>query len=211
MLIRIGGETQSAMDFLGLKQYPFSSKDISKCFRLAAKVHHPDYGGTNENMRKVLMFYKKIKHLAIDSIDKGVEVFEELENTDIFDLFDNQKCPQCNGNKTILKYYEVWKETCPKCDGKGIVELKCKYCNDGKFTLRSGRIIECRSCKGTGKFTPRCNVCHGSGFTGQYNRHSMNFYTTKTREETCPNCKGKGFIRVKVNPFNPVIPKGAVL
>jgi len=168
-------------------------------------------------MIKVLAAYKALKHLAINintDIDDGVTIIEEMESDDIFQMFENKQCTTCGGSGERYVYSDS-QYVCRKCRGNKIVTLACKYCKKGKFTLRNGRIVECRACKGSGLFTPICNLCYGTGTTtdGYSFWDNLRFYRKPQKEKvvTCPSCNGKGTIRVKINPFNPVIPKGAVL
>jgi len=216
MFIRIGKATQTAMDLLGLKQYPFTSKDLNICFRVSTMANHPDKGGDHNKMIEVISAYKAIKHLAVDVIESGIDPMEELEAKDMFDFYEDHECERCHGTGEIFSYSPD-KEVCSKCRGTGKVVLKCKYCDNGKFTLQSGRIIDCRACKGTGKFMPKCNLCGGTGYLKDYGIYGLgglfaNFHFFIIFEKTkCTDCKGTGKIRVKINPFNPVIPKGAIL
>lgn len=83
----------------------------------------------------------------------------------------------------------------------GKIKVGCKDClGTRKFKQRNGRVVECRRCKGRGWVYITCPKCKDRGAI------TVKARTTKT---PCFNCGTTG--RIKVNPFNPVIPKGAIL
>ena len=98
MLIKIGRATETAMVLLGIKQYPFTPKELTTCFRIAVKTNHPDNGGEHNKMIKVLEAYKTIKHLAINGGNgNGISIIEEMESDDIFEMFTDKECVSCEG------------------------------------------------------------------------------------------------------------------
>jgi len=219
MRIIVGQATEEAMAVLGLEQYPFTTTDLKTCFRSSAKLYHKDKGGSDEKMRKVLEAYKILQHLPIDVVEVGITPIEEVE-ADMFDMFEDKECFDCSGTGKRRIFEDVSGYTCLKCKGSGKARLKCKFCKSGKFTLRNGRIVDCRACTGTGIFAPVCNMCDGNGYveSTDYSFYGIRDFfrhfrhrEPKYREKVCSACKGKGMIRTKLNPFNPVIPKGAVL
>lgn len=225
MRISIGGQTQDAMEVLGIKAYPFTSGELSVKFRHLIKLYHPDKNENNptakEITQKLLDAYQHLKNLVIaSSVDEkqereAIKVFEEDE--DMFTIWDT--CPDCKGSKRVKNKWGVGStEPCPDCDATerrsffsslfirpvrespGVKTLKCKYCKDGKFTQRNGRVVDCRVCEGTGIWKKvTCWTCRGSGIV----------YKESERFDICSKCKGLG--KIKVNPFNPVIRKGAIL
>lgn len=199
MLIRIGDTTREAMDVLGIKGYPFTSKDLTTCFRSMAKANHPDNGGTHERMIATINAYKTLKHLAVDTIEVEDPTLGEMEVNDMFTFYEYKVCQRCDGTGRVYTYIRGGK--CPKCGGSGNrVVARCKFCNDGIFTLRSGRTVPCRACKGTGEFILICTLCRGDGYVKAIHK-----------EVNCQSCGGSGKIKKKIDPFNPVIPKGAIL
>ena len=220
MRISIGERTKEAMAILGIEGYPFSVDELSTNFRSLIKVYHPDKNPSKESENKaksLISAYKHLKNLTVNTfvLDSDKErvrkVFEEDE--DIFTIWD--KCPDCKGSGVVKNLWPLRTiEPCPDCDplmdqdlltgirrSSGIKTLKCKYCKNGKFTQRHGKVVECRVCFGTGIWKKvRCRTCRGSGLVRKKVTNSF---------ITCPTCQGLG--RIKINPFNPVIRKGSVL
>jgi len=188
------------------------------------KLHHPDKNNNNptakDTTRELIEAYKHLKNLAITAfIDEKQEqearkIFEEDE--DIFTIWDT--CSECNGLGKVKHFGSSRTEACPDCDpvpkdyivhpfifmggvkASGIKTLKCKYCDNGKFKLRNGRIVDCRVCNGTGIWKRvKCRTCGGFGYV---------FKEAKILA-TCSKCNGLG--KIQVNPFNPVIRKGSIL
>lgn len=224
MRISIGGQTQDAMKILGIEVYPFSPEELSTRFRHLIKVHHPDKNKDDctakETAQKLIRAYQHLKNLAITTlIDQEQEqearkIFDEDE--DLFTIWDT--CPECKGSGKVKNRWGVGNtELCPDCDpmeqsffsmlfrhsigrSSGVKTLRCKYCKDGKFTQRNGRIVDCRVCKGTGIWKKvRCRTCNGFGIVNK----------KLERFVACSKCEGLG--KVKLNPFNPVIRKGSIL
>jgi DnaJ-class molecular chaperone len=208
--ITIGGATQDCMSVLGVQTYPFTSRELSSAFRTKLKEVHPDMndGGDkkqNAETRKVIEAYKHLKNLAIDpQKDKEQEVIVE-EEKDIFALYEI--CPECHGSRK--RTVQEGGYACPNCTpmfpsfgwlfglrrGRGFNLIRCNKCNGTGKYLDKGI---CFKCNGQGVTKIRCSVCHGSGYK-----------EAETVTYTCSNCGGKG--KIKIDPFNPVIPKGAVL
>lgn len=207
MLITIGDETRKAMTLLGIKDYPFSSKELRANYKQLLKQHHPDLNGNSakatKKTQKVTSAYNKIKNLTIDigmdNLSKAKERFQKSEK-DMFDLWDD--CKLCHGEGVLLTRVTNF-STCPNCQGEGNVILVCRDCHGtGKFKqARSGQVVTCRKCKGSGVFRKvRCNMCNGEGKV----RNGL-----KQVQQPCHHCGGLG--KVKVDPFNPVIRKAAVM
>jgi len=208
MKITIGGATQDHMSVLGIQSYPFTSRDLSLAFRTKLKEVHPDInnGGDkkqNSETRKVIEAYRRLKNLAIDPQEPD-KIKEEIieEDFDIFKLYET--CPDCHGTKT--QRYEVGERWCPDCyqsfftflwsfKNKGYNYKKCDKCNGtGKYFDKG----ICFKCNGLGVTKVRCSTCKGTGFL-----------ESKVFVKTCSTCMGRG--KVEIHPWNPVIPKGAVL
>lgn len=113
-------------------------------------------------------------------------------------ICNDGKCPECNGDKTVVCDVCEGSKKCPSCDGSGRYPCyscnqtgECSYCGgsgeedcddcDGDGYIE----IDCRACNGTGRYTLRngdevdCRVCDGSGI-----HHT----------EDCNNCDGTGSV-----------------
>jgi DnaJ-class molecular chaperone len=206
MRIVIGDRTKEYMSLLGISEYPFSSKELSERFRITIKLVHPDVSDKKDNnlkTREVIQAYKSLKNLAIDPSEEITKFYQEETEKDLFEL--TEVCPVCHGRKTKLIQEDT--RPCPDCSirsylcsfflsgGLGFKRVKCRKC-DGIGKFRDKGI--CFNCNGTGQIKVRCKTCNGEGYI---------IISSKT--VLCDNCKGRG--KIILNPFNPVIPKGAVL
>ncbi|KKM21335.1 hypothetical protein LCGC14_1636430 [marine sediment metagenome] len=214
MRIIIGDRTEQAMKILDIPEYPFTPEELSTKFRSLIKKIHPDINGSNEakkHSQEVISSYKMLKNLAISNIsDKERNVAQKVfdEDEDMFSFYET--CPRCKGSKKDRWYTP--RQPCFNCNdhdrfftmdsvlpSPGWRKVRCNQCLKGIFTLRNGRKVTCRRCKGTGIYKIKCRVCQGTGFTGIDKEHEFN----------CIKCGGTG--KIKLDLFNPVIPKGAVL
>lgn len=204
MLITIGDKTMEMMNVLGMSDYPFTSNDLKKYFRESCFKYHSDTGGSNASN---VMFNKCMEaNKYLENLCNDVPVSAKKNKSFKFDMFDlTEPCESCNGTGTIYAEATI---RCPDCDGEyfdffmrrgsGRKTLKCNRCDNGLFTLKSGRKVTCRTCSGTGVFKiVRCRTCSGIGLI------------TKKVGKECMDCGGEGKIHLK--PMNPVIRKGAVL
>lgn len=86
---------------------------------------------------------------------------------------------------------------CPKCKGKGEVQINCKKCYRGKHDGK------CSWCYGTGWYKGevgfQCNNCHGDG-------KCPNCAGTGKVTVQCKNCGGTGMVAKKVDATLPFIP-----
>jgi len=209
MRITIGDKTKEFMLLLGISDYPFSSKELSEKFRIAVRVVHPDIQtGVKDNTmtRRVIEAYKNLKNLAIDTSGEEAKFYQDEAEKDLFEL--TEICPECKGRRTrIIERYDGY---CPDCmsprnyfgmmfalgrlKGSGYQKVECKKCKGtGKFYDKI-----CFNCNGTGKSKIRCKTCRGNGYI-----------VSAVKVVPCEKCGGRG--KIVLNPFNPVIPKGAVL
>jgi DnaJ-class molecular chaperone len=208
MRITIGGATEDSMSLLGIQSYPFTSRELSIAFRTKLKEVHPDMnnGGEkkqNTETRQVIEAYKHLKNLAVDP-QKPDETYGVIieEDFDIFKLYET--CPDCHGSR--IHTYQVGGGWCPDCApsflfslwssrSRGYTYKTCDRCGGtGKYFDKG----PCFKCNGLGVTKIRCRTCKGTGFLN-----------SKIFNEPCSTCKGKG--KVEIDPWNPVIPKGAVL
>lgn len=144
-------------------------------------------------------------------------------------LVNARDCEQCDHKGYSITFELTW-AVCEECDEQGIplIIKPCRECDKGKFKLRSGRMVDCRRCKGTGQvkfkrkltadqeFRRRRSGLFGFGFGGFGDQFTCGHCDgTKKRKvddklkpvyHRCVECKGSGEIRI----FNPVIRKGAL-
>jgi len=215
--IIIGNRTEKFMKILGIESFPFTKSELRSKYRKLAKIHHPDKLNSDGSfMKRINLAYSHIKNLAIgdkDIFSRGQKILKaEQKNEDIFTLFEN--CKKCKGTGEIVRHFKAYDEPCDRCIyslyslrsfkeafPRGKIKTACRACKGtGKFRQQNGRIVECRSCKGKGWLYITCPKCKGRGFITR---------KARTINSKCFDCGGTG--RIKVNPFNPVIPKGAVL
>lgn len=215
--ITIGNKTKESMKILEIESFPFTESDLKSNYRQLAKINHPDkLNGSTSLMKKINGAYSHIKNLVIkdDELElKKEDILKaERKNEDIFELFDT--CKDCNGTGERVIYHPISIDPCDRCTSRriffgwservstGKIKVRCKSCRgSGKFKQqRSGKIVDCRDCSGNGYKYITCPKCKG---------HKTIFTKSYTTKEVCYFCGGAG--KVKINPFNPVIPKGAVL
>jgi len=224
-MIHLNKEQSDALDVLGLS-YPFSLKVLKKRFRKLAVEYHPDKPENRTENKKdkfkdISAAYSTLEEIASESdlteedeIDRLIRQAQRSNPEDRGKIFD--PCPHCNGTgKEFVKRYI--EKTCPNCHGEGKVKLKCKYCDNGTFTTKSGRKVKCKACNGTGIWKEvYCNVCNPHSFRRMSWLDQMYFHLLfgSIREEievpqVCSWCGGKG--KKEKVMFNPLIPKDAIL
>jgi len=203
MLITIGENSKKYMKVLGIEQYPFTEAELKSRFRLLIKQFHSDINSDKKfknHDRLIIEAYNHLKNLVISNIDKSNNIIE-AEDSDIFTLWD--QCPECKGTgKEETRYHRGGLTLCSKCHGLGWQILYCKCCKGtGKYKQKSDKIVNCYRCKGTGVFKKiRCNKCLGIGLLKE--KSSIEIIK-------CWKCEGYG--KIKYEPMNPVIKKGAIL
>jgi hypothetical protein len=191
------------MKLLNLSTYPFSQKELSDSFRLEIMRYHPDKykkDDANEKASKIIEAYNELKLYAND--DELVKVTKEKS---MFDF--TETCEYCNGKGFSFQEVRIKGYDCLKCKDTGYFSVKCNKCNNGKFTLRSGRQVDCKACNGTGIYKMKCNHRLTLSQEFWYTFRDKNEYIQK--KVKCSMCNGTG--RVSYEPINPVIPKGAIL
>lgn len=213
MNIIIGDRTRKYMDTLGIVDFPFSEQLIKSNFRQLALKYHPDINKTVEAEKKFIRIkeaYDAIINLATCVTQEDIEI--ELKNQkdkeeDIFALYN--ECELCKGTGKVLERQTIYEPIDPSAKHKPqpcilCRKVRCPKCDKGEFTLRSGRKVTCLHCEGSGVLPDRkCSWCLGRGTRP---RSKVSY---KTVFVNCSNCNGTGKIEVK--PFNPVIPKGAIM
>lgn len=214
MRITLSGDTQRHLDTMRLT-FPFSEDDLKKNYRDLAKKVHPDVikKATNEDFLKLQNAYEYLQAYTLVEESEAVLQRNNPHNDD--DMFAlKEKCPHCTGGNILRKRTAYYHHDCEKCndDSKrkvqnykvpvGMVGVPCKKCNAGKFTLKSGRVVDCVSCKGSGFH--KYQTCSKCGGEGEYTIPKEIQYWDK-----CMYCAGLGYKILDV--FNPVIPHGAIL
>lgn len=197
-----GRETADNMKVLRIQEFPFTPEQVKEAFRTLAKKVHPDSGtasASDEQFAKVNNAYKYLMNISAMLSSEEEKVCKEPLSTRV-----KKQCPRCEGAGRVeyTFFRDVQCEVCSdqsKHIRRGKIEVTCNQCDNGTFTLRSGRKVACRRCKGSGKVIIRCQNCFGEGFTKQ----------TIRNKNVCPKCKGHG--EVKLDLFNPVIKEEAVL
>lgn len=205
MEITLGERSKDCLAVLKLT-YPFTPTEISQAFKRKLKEVHPDVSKdkfATEKTREIIEAYKHLKNLAMENNGYQAKDFDERD-LDIFTLWE--VCPECKGKKVKVIYQT--KGACHDCldfsgffsffggfVGRGYVYTQCKKCSGiGKFKIKG----ICSNCQGRGKVKIRCKSCGGTGMLKE-----------EIKSILCSKCGGKG--KIELNPFNPVIPKGAVL
>ena len=200
--------------YFEIDSLPISKSEFKQKYRNACLRFHPDSGGNENDFKDMFNFYNEII-----KISKSIRIFLdcdlESENktqcgTPLIELglglgptINGIQCNNCKGRGYEINYGTSF-HVCGVCDLFGFVKKRypCKSCSGtGKFTQKSGRIVDCYRCNGTGKFIHpthkiRCPKCMGTKTI--YGRSEKKYYVK------CYQCNGTGEIEM----FNPVLPKG---
>jgi len=207
------------MDILGIKEYPFSEPILKTAYRKKAFEFHPDVNSaeTEEETKKINIAYTLLLPYA-QKLDHVEMEKWEIPETDIFKLWET--CKRCYGRGYNLREVPSI-ESCPDCPsklrsvggwmdfiftfsgfsisirGQGYHKGQCSTCL-GKG--QNSRMKECSRCGGTGEVKKVCITCNGKGVKRNKEQYI---------KEKCWDCFGRG--KIEIEPFNPVIRKGAVL
>ena len=116
-----------------------------------------------------------------------------------------------NGDSSLEEgeYEETGTEECNRCDGKGVIRIKCSNCNgtgetDSYYYEEGTERIACSSCGGTGGFvckhcngtnTRYCDECSGRGVRKCDICKGIGVISMPNIGNTeCPSCEGGGLI-----------------
>ena len=181
MLITIGNNTREAMKIMGIAEYPFTVAEIKSVYRKRMLVCHPDRGGDEEQAKKITVAYDLLRPLALSDVTDNESV---LEST----------IQEKKQNEDIFALYK----TCENCKGLGKIPVPdslyaCVNCASHICRLfyvhpRSSRFGYICTSSCAGRWCPM---------------------EAATKWQHCYVCKGTG--KIELHPFNPVIPKAAVL
>ena len=114
------------------------------------------------------------------------------------------KCDECDPLpesesllKSLFTNWDIFGKRVKRSSGFKII--KCRSCKGtGEYKQKRGKIVNCFTCYGSGVWRRvKCPKCHGLGVV----------YEKKLID--CWKCEGLG--KIKIDPFNPVIRKGAIL
>jgi len=201
---KVGRTTEKHMEVLEINSFPFTEDDVKANYKRLVKERHVDAGGSNEEYSEINVARDYLMNLCTTDGMITKEIRDTLagdSDSDLFQLTETRTCRRCSGDGTITAKVE---KECRTCEGTGHHYTKCRACNGtGDFYLKkSGRKVKCRKCSGTGTFINKRGICPSCKGSGSYREYA---------EITCHVCGGKGKVKVKLNPFNPVIAKASVM
>ncbi len=210
---------------------PFTLDTLKAAYKRKCKELHPDAGGTNAAFQEMHEAYHSLARLQEDiggifsesgenggasGTGKNGFPYFTSDGTPLTELGlglgplkNGAECAECEGKGYNPKKYARYTHVdCEHCNALGGIprEFPCTACHaTGKFTQRhTGRVVDCRRCKGTGAFKHpyllnRCPFCLGT------RRHIQVTYEDEYYAR-CWKCKGTGETEV----WNPALPKGRV-
>lgn len=214
--------TETARCVFGLEA-PFTVADLKKAYRRRSLEVHPDVAEdkavAEEAFKELVAAYEFLSNLQgspglfCPEKDGPVNVSFAVtgDGTPLSELglglgptTNGRDCEVCD-HKGYTIHHGRHFVVCEACDefGRMREEFPCHSCKQtGKFTLRSGRVVDCRFCLGTGKVKGNryrvCSKCHGS--------KTLWVEDDKPYYSKCSHCDGTGEIKI----FNPVLLKGAL-
>jgi DnaJ-class molecular chaperone len=204
--------------------FPISSSMFLKERARIIRESHPDKGAAldSEDFTKIITTLDVIKE-NLDVINGYKHTKDKTEEGQLLvnlgkgfeDKTKNtMKCSSCKGEGYIVSknaIFGVDSSFCD-CDGGFIKTAPCKHCEGtGKYTQKSGKVVDCRSCNGTGVHTfTKPMVCPKCRYTRYRLRNFLFGFEKIVGYEdiyhTCHKCHGVGEIEL----FNPVITRGAI-
>lgn len=190
MQITIGNRTRKNMEVLLIESYPFVEDELKSKYRELMLIHHPDKGGSELKAKQIIQAYKELLPLS------------KQVSKDEFEISERKKRIQEEIDKDMFAIYE----DCKICHGEGKIKryenniIKCKICQNGFIRNKRETYFDFLDRIYFGK-AEKCYQCKGYGY--------LKGIGQKEIIENCHNCNGTG--KIKIDIFNPVIPKGAVL
>lgn len=194
---------QDSLKILNMPPTSFTKEQLTEAFRNIILQYHPDKCKDKDANKKaaiIIKAYNDLKPYAHEIV-----IQREVKEKKLFDF--TKPCRWCKGIGYDTINVRIEGYDCIKCKDTGIYKVKCNKCNNGKFTLKSGRIVDCKSCSGTGVFQMTCN--HHVSFSQQFWYDYFNKEKWTTKKVACKFCNGTG--KEEYEPINPVIRKGAIL
>ena len=208
----VGLDLSSHLAMLSLS-IPYTEQSLKRAFRLKAKEHHPDVGGNTVLFQECRAAYEYLlEHCSDEQIARIFYGTQTRDGKFLSELVlglgpreNGVPCKSCEGRGYTTEYGMSY-SVCTLCDEYGHVPLRtfCYACNrTGKYTTRSGDVVTCFRCQGTGVYThPRttrpCTECGGSKTV--YSQGKAMYYAM------CYRCSGTGELPI----YNPVLRKGAL-
>ncbi len=207
---------EQAMRYLGVT-LPVVDTILKSAFRRASRELHPDRGGDEEKFKQMKRAYEDILKAGLtitSDVNQPEGVLRTVEGIPLTELglglgptTNGQDCTVCDGRGYRQFNPDIYGSTCGACRGNGILKpcLDCK--GTGLFTLRYGKQVQCRRCKGHGGFvmewlfygrSVNCKGCNGTGRT---------IRGKAVQYAKCSTCDGKGEIKI----YNPVLLKGGIV
>jgi len=211
-------------------EFPPTLDALKRAYRILAKAQHPDLGGSKEAFQQLQLSYELLTKSpfireSVESPAFGTEA--TVDGTPLAELglglgptVNGTDCRACGHHGFTTTFEKKW-VICDRCD-----ELGGEYCLEcrgtGKFKLRSGRLVECRRCKGS-MYEATPFTQHRTRFSSIFGyarsifdrtRRTCRFCKGSKRQVIgdksrpvyyrCGDCSGSGEVRI----WNPVIPKG---
>lgn len=145
-----------ALKILGIEHY-FTSDVLRQSYRQLAMKWHPDVNDSNEAEAKFIQITTAYETL-IPYSDREAPLARTADGFLLSELgqglpshINSDYCSECDSKGYTTEIHTVPTEEWQPCSSCHKT-IYCNHCDNGEFTLRSGRKVECRVCKGTGIF-----------------------------------------------------------
>lgn len=215
-----------AIENLGFR-FPINANAFLKERARVLKEHHPDKGAEtdSEKFSKIISVLDIIKS-NLDKLNGFVALKDRTVDGTLLATLgrgftdgiprNTVSCPRCNhhGYTTSKNpIFGIKKDFCD-CDNGFIHTAVCRHCdpdNLGKYKLKSGKLVECKSCGGTGVHVyktplvcPKCRNRRHRLFGLLFGFEEIIGY--EDAHYKCGHCDGRGEVII----HNPVITKAAI-